>query len=197
MENTEQITVTSVADVPWPDVRTVFGTRGYPSRCWCQYFKPPTSGWKQGTPEECSALLRQQVVANAHAPGLIAYVGDEPAGWCAIEPRPNYSRLRRTKVVTQGSREDPDDASVWAVTCFVVRIGFRRRRVANALLAGAVDHARLHGARIVEAYPVDVSARPDAAAADLYHGALSQFVKASFDVVSHPTDHRAVVQLTL
>jgi len=195
--NTEQITVTSIADVPWPDVRTVFGTRGYPSRCWCQFFKPPTPGWRQGTPEECSTLLQEQVVANEPSPGLIAYLGDEPAGWCAIEPRTHYSRLRRTKIVTHGSKEDADDASVWAVTCFVVRPGFRRRGVANALLAGAVEHARLHGARLVEAYPVDVEARPNVPAADLYHGALSQFVKAGFEIVSRPTADRAVVQLVL
>lgn len=140
MQNTERITVTSVADVPWADVRTVFGTRGDASRCWCQYFKLPNAAWQTNTPEESSALLHAQVVDNEPSPGLIAYLGEEPAGWCGIEPRPNYSRLRRAKVVTEG---------------------------------------------------------PDAPSADLYHGALSQFLRAGFEVVSRPTVDRAVVRLTL
>jgi GNAT superfamily N-acetyltransferase len=40
--------------------------------------------------------------------------------------------------------------------CFVVRVGYRRRGVARALLHGAVEHARSRGARIVEGFPVDV-----------------------------------------
>jgi GNAT superfamily N-acetyltransferase len=48
-----------------------------------------------------------------------------------------------------------DDLPVWSVWCFRVRAGHRGQGIARALLAGAVDYARVHGAPAVEGYPVD------------------------------------------
>ncbi len=186
----------SVSDVPWEDVRTAFGTRGDPAGCWCQYFKMPNAAWETATRDECAGMLRQQIEANEPAPGVIAYDGDEPVGWCAVEPRPKYSRLQRLKVL-KGSDEDPTDTSVWAVTCFVVRVGHRRKGVASALLDGAVHHAREHGARVIEGYPVDTGERVKASSAELYHGTLSLFERAGFEIASRPTDARAVVRLEM
>ena len=189
------ITVVSVTDAPWDDVRTVFGEKGDPAACWCQFFKVPNAGWDSGSRDRFKGMLQKQVQANDPAPGMIAYAAGEPVGWCAIEPRPNYDRLGRSKVVIKGSEQKAEDASVWAVTCFVVRVGFRRQGVAAALLRGAVDQARSHGARLIEGYPVDAEKRSGASSADLYHGTLSMFMAAGFEVVSRPTDGRAFVQL--
>jgi GNAT superfamily N-acetyltransferase len=52
-----------------------------------------------------------------------------------------------------------DDRPVWAIGCFRIRVGYRRRGVARALLAGVIDAARAAGAPGVEAYPVDPDGR--------------------------------------
>jgi GNAT superfamily N-acetyltransferase len=192
-----EITVEAVASVPWEDVSLVFGTRGDPWRCWCQYFKLPNREFETATPEACAGMLREQVQASSPGPGVIAYLGAEPVGWCAVEPKPAYSRLHRAKVVTEGSRQKPDDASVWAVTCFVVRVGYRRRGVAAALLRGAVAQARGAGARVVEGYPVDVALRPKAPSAELYHGTASLFAAAGFVNVARVRADRAVMELVV
>lgn len=192
-----EITIASVDKVPWDHVRTVFGNRGDPHRCWCQFFKLPSKAWETAEPDQCEQLLLEQVRANGPSPGVIAYQGDEPVGWCAVEPRPNYPRLLRAKVVTGGSRQDTEDASVWAVTCFVVRVGYRRHGIAADLLAGAIEQARRLGARVIEGYPVDAAERPKAPAAELYHGTVSLFLGAGFEVVARPTGDRAVVELVL
>ncbi len=189
------VSIVSVADAPWDDVRTVFGTRGDPAGCWCQWFKMRHVDFKAATPQECRSLLQEQIRESDPAPGLIAYVDGEPAGWCAVEPRHRYPRLRTTKVVKEGSPEDQDDPSVWAVTCFVVRVEFRKRGISRTLLDAAVKHARGHGARVIEGYPVDVAAKKKVSSADLYYGTLSTFEAAGFSVVSRPTSGRAVVQL--
>jgi GNAT superfamily N-acetyltransferase len=44
---------------------------------------------------------------------------------------------------------------VWAILCLDIRVGYRRRGVAQALVEGVVDYARERGAPGVEAYPVD------------------------------------------
>jgi GNAT superfamily N-acetyltransferase len=79
----------------------------------------------------------------------------------------------------------------------VVAAAHRRSGVAAALLRAAVDHARLHGADVVEGYPVDRAQRPKAGAADQYHGTLGLFGGAGFEVVSTSVPGRAVVRLRL
>ncbi|TFC56898.1 GNAT family N-acetyltransferase [Cryobacterium sp. TMT2-15-1] len=190
-----EVRVEAVASVPWEDVSQVFGTRGDPARCWCQYFKLANRDFETSTANACAGMLREQVQASSPGPGVIAYLDGEPVGWCAVEPKMAYSRLQRAKVVTEGSRQEPDDASVWAVTCFVVRVGYRRRGVAAALLRGAVAQARGGGARVVEGYQVDVALRPKAPSAELYHGTMSLFAAAGFVEVARVRTDRVVMEL--
>jgi GNAT superfamily N-acetyltransferase len=93
----------------------------------------------------------------------------------------------------QGTR---DEDGLWSVTCFVVRVGHRRQGVAAALLRGAVDLARRHGARIVEGYPVDPSVRATGSSG-LYQGPLSMYLHAGFTEVVRPSESRSIVRLTV
>jgi GNAT superfamily N-acetyltransferase len=195
-----EVRTVAVADVPWDDVRTVFGTRGDPSTCWCQYFKVDAATWKAQDVPGFEAALCEQVDAGRAArtagPGVLAYLGSEPVGWVAVEPRPAYPRVLTGRPIPATAQTELDDPSVWAITCFVVRVGFRRRGVGAALLAGAVAQARAAGARVVEAYPVD-TAGAKVSSAELYHGPLSSFEAAGFRVSGRPLEGRAVVELVL
>jgi len=201
-----ELRVVPVTDAPWDDVRTVFGTRGDPSTCWCQYFKVDAAAWKAKDHAVAfeRALCDQVDAARASrdaGPGVLAYLGSdsdgwEPVGWAAVEQRPAYPRILAGRMMPGTAEPDRDDGSVWSVTCFVVRVGFRRRGVAGALLAGAVDEARRGGARVVEAYPVDTGGQK-ISSADLYHGPLSAFEAAGFEITGRPAEGRAVVRLAL
>ncbi|MGI9825328.1 GNAT family N-acetyltransferase [Agromyces sp. Marseille-Q5079] len=181
--------------VPFADVEAVFGTKGDPATCWCQWYKLPRSEWSMGN-AELAHLLEQQITEGEHGPGLIAYDGDTPVGWCAVEPRPALPGLPRKRIVAQGSPDqDFDDASIWAITCFVVPRAHRKRGVGGALAVAAVDYARQHGARVVEAYGVDPAARAKVPAADLFPGTVSMFERAGFLEVARPTPSRAVMQV--
>src|SRR5215470_9119885 len=62
----------------WPDVRALFeghGERG----CWCQYWRQSSSAYSNAAPGSGESNLRQQV-NNGPAPGLIAYLDEEPVG---------------------------------------------------------------------------------------------------------------------
>ena len=203
--NIAEVHVVAVTDAPWDDVRAVFGTRGDPSTCWCQFFKVDPAVWKaQDVPfferslcEQVDAAREQSASDGRSAgPGVLAYLDSKPVGWAAVEPRPAYPRVLTSRVIPASAEPDLGDASVWAITCFVVRVGYRRRGVGAALLAGAVDQARAGGARVVEAYPVD-TAGEKVSSADLYHGPLSSFVAAGFEITGRPVDGRAVVRLSL
>lgn len=180
----------------WADLECVFGSRGDSSRCWCQWFFDGSQvGGKELAASNKEALRAQ--VESGPPPGLLAYLDGAPAGWCAVAPRPSYGRLRRSTVLPPLSGEAFGDTSIWSITCFVVRVGARRRGVATALLRGAVDLAREHGASSIEGYPVDVARRPSASSSDLYHGTLSTFLRVGFVEVSRPLPARPVVRLGL
>lgn len=186
------VTVASVAPDTWDELRTVFGERGDPSGCWCQWFKLTGAQFRETGREEKAELLHASV--DAGSPGVIARLGGEPVGWAAVEPFSAYPGLRRSPI-TKRLPGDPDDP--WAVTCFVVRLDHRKRGVARALLGGAVEHAAGRGAEVVEGYPVDPGVRPSLSAAERYHGTVSLFESAGFAVVRRPSATRAIMRLQL
>jgi GNAT superfamily N-acetyltransferase len=72
-----------------------------------------------------------------------------------------------------------DDRPVWSVVCFLVRTGYRRKGVAQALLQGAIDCAREHGAPALEAYPIDPEGRRVSTSL-AYVGTTAMFERAGF-----------------
>jgi ribosomal protein S18 acetylase RimI-like enzyme len=180
----------------WADLEVVFGTRGDPARCWCQWFYTDARVGPGAVAAANREALRSQV-EHGPPPGVLANRGGEPVGWCAVAPRPTYTRLPRSEALRGTPRHELDDPRVWSVTCFVVRVGHRRSGVAVALLDGAVRLARGSGARAVEGYPVDVAARTRTSSAELYHGPLSTFLAAGFREVARPRPTRPVVRLEL
>jgi GNAT superfamily N-acetyltransferase len=189
------LTVVPVDHASWADLQAIFGDRGDPARCRCQYFKETPAQWRSGTADERAERLREQTAE--HATGVVAFLDGEPAGWCAVEPRTAYRRLLRSRLVWDGRDEDREDDGVWAVTCFVVRKGFRRRGVSAALAKATVDFARERGARAVEGYPMLVEPGQQVAwPGELFVGTTGIFAAAGFAEVSRPTARRVVMRLT-
>ncbi|HKV67405.1 MAG TPA: GNAT family N-acetyltransferase [Gaiellales bacterium] len=158
----------------------------------------PGESWASVGSEELSHRLRAQTDCGkprARATtGLVAYLAGEPVGWCAVESRAAYPRMRRkNRVPWEGRSEEKADETVWAVTCFVTRTGYRRRGVSQALAAAAVDFARRGGARALEGYPM-VSAE-GALVGQLHVGMRSAFAAAGFSEVSWPTARRVVMRI--
>jgi hypothetical protein len=139
---TAEVTIVPANEGSWEDLQAVLG-RGQPSRCQCQRHKMRGREWDaESVPvAERAKRLREQTACGhpeAHTTsGLVAYLDGEPVGWCAVEPRSAYVRLGSTPWA--GRVEDKSDDSVWAVTCFVTRAGFRHRGVSRALARAAVD----------------------------------------------------------
>ncbi|GAB1644702.1 GNAT family N-acetyltransferase [Krasilnikovia sp. MM14-A1259] len=193
------ITVVPANEASHDDLAVIFGERGEPSRCQCQWFKIRDAQWRSVPVEERTRRLREQThcddAAAGTTSGLVAFLDGEPAGWCAVEPRTEYVRLLRSRVPWSGRADDRADPGVWAVTCFVTRTGFRRRGVSRALAAAAVDHARERGARALEGYPIITRPGRTYAWGELYVGSRSIFAAAGFTEVATPTPRRAVMRV--
>ncbi len=192
------ISVVPANEASWEEVQAVFGARGDPHRCQCQRYKMRRGeSWASVGAEELAFRLRAQTDCgqpeSGATTGLVAYLDREPAGWCAVEPRTGYPRLlRSTRVPWEARAEDKTDDSVWAVTCFVTRVGFRRRGVSRALARAAVDFARERGARAIEGYPMTTT---NVIVGELHVGTRGTFVAAGFTEVSRPTPRRAVMRI--
>lgn len=156
----------------WADLVTLMGGNGEQG-CWCQAPRGRAVGYGSSEPGARREALRSQLEEDP-PPGMLAYVDGELAGWCGFGPRPNLPRLERSRTIPK-----IDDLPVWSIVCFLVRVGYRRRGVAAALLDGVVDFARRSGAPGVEAYPID----PEGGRVDVgfgYVGVTPMFEKAGF-----------------
>lgn len=195
----EQLTIVPANQASWGDVAAIFGTADYPARCQCQRLKVAGWIWRDSTLEQRMAMLRAQTACGepnaAATSGLVAYVDDQPAGWVAVEPRTAYPKLRTTRIPWSGRNEDKDDDGVWAVTCFVVRKGYRGRGLTYPLARATIDFARERGARALEAYPMITQPGKEITWGELHVGARQVLEDAGFRQVTHPTPRRVVMRI--
>ncbi|MFC5830342.1 GNAT family N-acetyltransferase [Nonomuraea insulae] len=194
----DQVNIVPANEASWDDLAAVFGTTDA-GRCLCQRFKVIGWIWRDSTQEGRTAMLQTQTACGDPAAevtsGLVAYVDGEPAGWAAVEPRTAYPKLRTSSVPWRGRAEDKDDDGVWAVTCLVVRKGFRGRGLTYHLAQATIGFARERGARAVEAYTMITQPGKTITWGELHVGARQVFEEAGFKEVSHPTVRRVVMRI--
>ena len=190
-----KLTVLPATPERWRDVETMFEARGcsVARGCWCMYYRHsgPLPPLADGTTR--SAAFRSELKAlvdGGRAPGLVGYRDHAPVGWVSLGPREEYAKLRRSPVMRA-----VDDQPVWSIVCFVVPAEHRGQGVARALLEGAIAYARAQGARLLEAYPVDKSAR--SRDDSMWFGAKSMYDDAGFREVARRKPTRPVMRLAL
>jgi GNAT superfamily N-acetyltransferase len=193
------LSIVPANEASWDDLRAIFGVRGYAAYCQCQRFKIGPHGWTELPIEVRMERLREQTHCGdptaRTTSGIVAYLDGEPVGWCAVEPRTAYPRLPPARVAWKARGEDKDDESVWAVTCFATRAGFRRRGISRALAHATIDFARARGARSLEAYPMITEPGQEITWGEVHVGARTIFAEAGFTEVSHPTLRRVVMRI--
>jgi GNAT superfamily N-acetyltransferase len=140
--------------------------------CCAAWWTATWEGWGERTAEE-NRGLRERLFDRGEWDGYLLYAGDVPVGWCQVGPRD-----RLAKLVAQFRR--PPDPDAWAVTCFVVAPGHRRRGVARTLLREVLRDLAARGARRVEAYPRRGAAEPG----EMWTGPEALFREAGFSPVA-------------
>jgi GNAT superfamily N-acetyltransferase len=174
----------------WGDLETLFGERGACGGCWCMWWRLPRVQYDEAKGAKNKRAFKA-LVAKGEVPGIVAYDGDVPVGWCAVAPRESYPRLARSRTL-----KPVDDRPVWSVTCFFVLRDWRRRGVSVRLLEAASRFVASRGGRIVEGYPVEprAGAMPDAFA---WTGLAETFRRAGFREVARPSPTRPIMRREL
>jgi len=171
----------------WRDLEALFGLRGACGGCWCMWWRLERARFNRQRGAGNKRALKR-IVKNGPPPGLLAYAGKQPVGWCALGPRPSYSALERSRTL-----KPVDEKPAWSVVCFFVTKPFRGRGLSVKLLRAAADYARRKGARILEGYPVDTR-KGRWADPFVYTGTVSVFRRAGFREVARRSATRPLVR---
>lgn len=169
------------------DFEQLLGPNGC-AGCWCMWYRMAHKDFSKAGKEGRHEGIRT-IVHSGFLPGVLAYADGIPAGWVALAPREWYERLKTSQHLAP-----VDDQPVWSLTCFFIHRNYRRLGMMEKLLQAAVDHARGQGAKILEAYPLDVEGK--IGSVQLFSGKSSVFYKLGFEKVAL-REYRPIVRLKL
>ena len=139
----------------------------------------------QGTGNKKKML---KLVKRKNPIGILAYLKNIPIGWCSVSPRKNLVRLETSRVLTK-----VDEKEVWSINCFFIKKEFRNKKITNDLIVQAIKFAKKHGAKILEAYPLDVK-RKDYPQVFAFTGFKNPFIKNGFTEVARRTKNKPILR---
>lgn len=187
---TGPVTVRPATAERWPDFEALMGERGGCGGCWCMVWRLQRKDFEAQVGAGNRAAMKALFDAGAE-PGLIAYDGDLPVGWCSIAPRAAFPRLERSRVL-----KPVDDEAVWSLSCFLIRKSHRNRGISRALLEAAGAFVEARGGGILEGYPIDPKTTPYPAIY-AWTGLASAFRAAGFEEVLRRSETRPILRKRL
>jgi len=152
--------------------------------CWCIGFHKDGK-LHPGYDEHRKRKLARVQAGTAHA--ALVFDGDACVGWCQFGSPSEVPRIKSLKEYEKGLTDLPD----WRIACNFVGKGHRRKGVASAGLAGALDLIAGLGGGVVEGYPEAADSVP---AGFLFNGALTTYEKLGFARDRQIGKHRWVVR---
>ncbi len=174
----------------WDDFEKLFGERGACGGCWCMWWRMKRSEFELQKGEGNKKAM-QASVDSGEIPGLIAYDGIEPIGWCSVAPRENFSALGRSRIL-----KPVDDKPVWSIVCFFINKKYRNQRISVELIYAAMCLVKKSGGKIVEGYPIEPKKdkMPDVFA---YTGLAAAFKRAGFKEVIRRSATRPIMRFEI
>lgn len=174
----------------WPDLERLFGPRGAYGGCWCMWWRLTRREFEANRGEGNRRAL-QSLVKDGDTPGLLAYAGEEPVGWCAVAPREAFGAVLRSPVLRPA-----DGRPAWSIVCLYVHPAWRGRGLTVELARAAVAHVRRRGGTLVEAYPTAPRGRrlPPVSS---YMGVPDIFRRAGFEEHARPSAARVIMRRAL
>jgi GNAT superfamily N-acetyltransferase len=170
----------------WVDLVTLFSEHGIQNGCWCMYWRIPRKECQRNYGEGNKQFLKQ-IVESGSVPGILAYYNGKPVGWCSVAPREAFPVVLRSPTL-----KPVDDQPVWSIVCFFVSKPYRLSGLTHILIRAAIEYAKEHGARIIEAYPIDVRAKY--IEYERYSGLTTTFEQAGFQVACHRSERRPIMR---
>ena len=180
-----KLTIRALTPSLWPALEALFGKGGASNGCWCMYWRIGPEYHKRPPEKNKNALHR--IVEQGPPPGLLAFDGERAIGWCQLTSRKDLIWLNRKPAL-----QPVDDVPVWAVSCFYIRRGYRRRGVMAALIVEALKAAKRANAPALEACPVDTAV--PGSTSNVFTGTASTFMRLGFRTVARRQPSRPIMR---
>ena len=186
----DQLIFKPVTESEWPDMQRLFGPNGADGGCWCMWWRIKRSEFDRNHGEPNRRAM-EAIIRSGEVPGLLAYLENEPIGWCSVAPREAFPVLDRSPVLKR-----VDDQPVWSIVCFYIDRRYRYRGLEGLLIEAAVDYAGSQGARIVEAYPVAPGTGRFESGSS-FTGTMGTFRRLGFREVARRSKRRGVLRYSI
>jgi GNAT superfamily N-acetyltransferase len=135
----------------------LFEAAGSPCYCRFWHFTGSNNAWLErcatAPAENRAELLAALAAGSDEARGVVAITGDRLVGWLKVAPAAVVQKAYDRRLYRGLPCFVGDRAGVFLIGCALVHPEHRRRGVATALVAGAIDLAPGWGARALEALP--------------------------------------------
>jgi len=174
----------------WKDFEKLFGERGACGGCWCMSWRLKRSDFEKSKGEGNKRKMKKLVDKNEEI-GVLAYLKDEPIGWCSVAPREKFARLENSRVLGR-----IDDKPVWSIVCFFIDKKHRRLGLSTELLKGVIKRCKSKGVKIIEGYPVEPYSE-NMPAAFAWTGFPTAYIKAGFKEVERRSPSRPIMRYYL
>jgi GNAT superfamily N-acetyltransferase len=186
--NDRSYTVKALDESTWPAFAAlVEANNGVFGGCWCMGFHPDGVG---NTPPEVNRDRKLERVRAGTTHAALVFEGGDCLGWCQFGSREELPRIKSRAAYEKTATRRPD----WRIACNFVGKGHRRKGVATAALAGALELIAGLGGGTVEGYPEAADSVP---AGFLFNGALSTYEQLGFVRDRQIGKHRWVVTKTV
>ena len=170
----DQYTVKPLGPDTWSDFAALAERHnGVWGGCWCTWFH--TMHGEKTFSAADNRALKERLVAEGRAHAALVFDGDLAVAWCQFGAPDELPNIKHRKQYEAAADRLPD----YRLACFFVDKKYRRRRVAEAALHGAVDLIAHAGGGLVEAYPQDTGGKK-ISASFLYSATRSLFEQAGF-----------------
>lgn len=170
--------IREIGPASWPDVEKALGEAGGCDGCWCSFWRLEKG---EKFAEIRGAMAKRRLhkgVTSGSIHGLVAYIDNEPIGWCTFGPRKDFPGLNRSP---RYRSENTDGA--WSIPCFFVKAGYRQLGVSSALLVEALRVLRRRKIKIAEGYPVLVPRAAEFFPDFSWTGKLTICLKSGFEIL--------------
>ena len=131
------------------------------------------------------------IVESGRVPGILAYDGGQPVGWCSVAPREHYPSLDRSRVLKR-----LDDTPVWSIVCFFIAKDHRGQGLTRELIRAAIDYVRSQGGTVAEAYPTPPR-EGQLAPVSVYMGLPGMFESLGFVECARPSASKVIMRHTI
>ncbi len=151
--------------------REAFADNPHWASCYCYFHHAPhdREAWTTRTGEQNRRDVSRWI-QDGEMTGYIAYVDGRTAGWC-------NATLPAQVTTRQEGKDQPPGTGL--VVCFVIAPPFRGKGIARRLLDAACRGFQERGMTSVVGFP----RRAAEGAAENYHGPLSLYLQAGFEIV--------------